>query len=326
VAEGIEDRLKTATARLIGRGLTPDERIGIAVSGGADSMALLAVAHECWPGQVEAATVDHGLRPAARGEAEMVARWCAGHGIAHAILTLDAPLAGNLQSAARAARYAVLDRWQRARGLAWMMTAHQADDQIETILLRLNRGSGVGGLASVRARRGTLLRPMLGERRAALRAYCVAHEVPFIDDPSNEDARFDRVRLRQALAGSDLIDPAGLARSVEALGQAEAALAWAADGIAAEFLDLGEQAVILRRTDFPPELLRRLLLRMIAHLNPEAEKPRGPSLDQAIVQLCDAKSVTLADCVVAGGASWTVRRAPARKRAKPLPSGRDVLF
>lgn len=311
--EGLKTRLASATTRLIGRALCDDERIGIAVSGGADSMALLAAANACWPGRIEAATVDHGLRPAARAEAEMVARWCADHAIAHRTLTLDETLSGNLQASAREARYALLERWREERGLAWLATAHQADDQIETIILRLNRGAGVGGLASVRARRGHLLRPLLGERRAILRAFCVAHDVPFVDDPSNVDERFDRARLRQALAGNQVIDPIGLARSVEALAQADAALSWMTDRIAAESLALMDGVATLRGGNFPPEILRRLLLRMIAQINPEAEKPRGPSLDQALVQLLNGKAVTLADCILTGGESWTVRRAPPRK-------------
>lgn len=276
-------------------------------------MALLAAAFRCWPGQVEAATVDHGLRPQARDEARMVGAWCCDKGIPHAILTVDAPLAGNLQASARAARYGLLNRWREERGIPWLMTAHQADDQIETIILRLNRGSGVGGLASVRGRRGTLLRPLLGERRETLHAACVAQGVPFIDDPSNVDPRYDRVRLRRALAGTDLIAPAGLARSVEALAQADMALAWMADRLADDYLDLRDRQAMLTKTDLPPELLRRLLVKMIEYVHPEAEKPRGPSLDQALVQLLDGKSVTLADCVFTGGETWTSRRAPPRK-------------
>jgi len=313
VPDALPARLNAATARLIGRPVAPGERFGIAVSGGADSMALLAAAAACWPGQVAAATVDHGLRPEGRAEAEMVGHWCAGHGVAHGILSAHVDPNGNLQAHARAARYALLADWQAGQGLDWLMTAHQADDQIETMILRLNRGAGVGGLASVRARRGTLLRPLLGERRAALRAYCVAQRIPFVDDPSNVDDRFDRVRLRAALDGAPWIDPEGLNRSTEALAQADAALAWATDGLAEDFLDLGDRTASLSRTDLPPEFLRRLLLRMIAYVHPEAEKPRGPSLDQALVQLYCAKTVSLADCVVTGGATWTVRRAPPRK-------------
>jgi tRNA(Ile)-lysidine synthase len=194
-----------------------------------------------------------------------------------------------------------------------LMTGHQADDQIETMLMRLGRGSGVGGLAAVRDRREHVLRPLLGERRATLRSYCEMRAIPFVDDPSNEDDRFDRVRLRKALKRGDLVDPAGLARSASALAEADAALAWMADALADNFLDLSDGLATLRRTDLPHEILRRLLLRIIDYLHPEAEKPRGPSLDQALVQLFDARSVTLADCVFTGGQTWTARRAPPRK-------------
>jgi len=313
VPDGLNDRLQAATARLIGRPVGSDERIGIAVSGGPDSMALLGAAQMAWPGRVEAATVDHGLRPEAHAEAQMVGRWCADHDVPHQILSVDGPLGGNLQASARAARYHSLANWQVAQGLAWLMTAHQADDQVETILMRLNRGAGVGGLACVRARRGPLLRPLLGERRAALRAYCAAHAIPFVNDPSNEDDRFDRARLRRALGSHDLVDPAGLARSVAALADADAALSWMAARIAERAITLDDGVMRLEQIDLPSELLRRLLQRMIAAINPEAEKLRGPSLDQALVQLFAGKTVTLADCIVAGGTAWTVRRAPPRK-------------
>jgi len=276
-------------------------------------MALVSLAARCWPGQVEAATVDHGLRPESTAEAALVAQWCAGHDVPHATLKIASALEGNLQAAARHARYELLGEWQQQRRLNWLMTAHHADDQLETLVLRLNRGAGVGGLASIRARRGSLLRPLLGEKRADLRRWCEDQQVPFVDDPSNENVRFDRVRTRQALAGCDLIDPTGLNRSLDALQEADAALSWMVDRVGKESLLLKEDCAILSRTDLPAELLRRLILRMIAHLKPEAENPRGPSLDQALVQLFDGKTVVLADCTVTGGECWTARRAPPRK-------------
>jgi tRNA(Ile)-lysidine synthase len=326
VAEPLDARLNAATVRLLGRPLHADERIGIAVSGGADSMALLSLAVRCWPGRVAAATVDHGLRAGSAAEADMVARWCAGAQVPHQILRPAAPLAGNLQAAARTARYALIESWLGDCGLAWLLTAHQADDQFETLLLRLNRGAGVAGLASVRARRGRVLRPLLGERRATLRDWCVGQGIPFVDDPSNEDARFDRVRMRQTLASNLPVDAAGLARSLDALAEADAALRWMTDRVAAQALRFTADGAVIEAAGLPMEILRRLLVRMIAHLNPEAEKPRGPSLDQALVQLLDARVVTLADCIVRGGDTWTARRAPARKMREPLSSGRDVLF
>jgi tRNA(Ile)-lysidine synthase len=143
----------------------------VAVSGGPDSLALLLLAHAAMPGLVEAATVDHGLRSESADEAAFVAEICGKLGVPHATLKVTVG-AGNLQAEARAARYAALAGWMAERGLAALATAHHADDQAETLILRLNRGSGVAGLAGVRARglvpgtRLPLLRPLLGWRRA----------------------------------------------------------------------------------------------------------------------------------------------------------------
>jgi tRNA(Ile)-lysidine synthase len=313
VADHLDVTMQAAVERLIGRPFDSGDRIGIAVSGGADSMALLALAAGCWPGQVEAATVDHGLRPEARAEAEMVANWCASAKVEHSTLQVETPICGNVQSSARARRYELLEDWRQRRSLDWLMTAHQADDQLETLLLRVNRGSGVAGLASIRSRRGLLLRPLLEVRRADLRQWCESNAVPFVDDPSNEDRRFDRVRMRHALASADLVDGAGLARSMEAIAEADAAIAWFVDRVEKEAVHYEGGEAILSSTEFPAEILRRLLVRMIDYVNPGSEKPRGPSIDQALVQLFAGKAVALADCVVAGGASWKVRRAPPRK-------------
>jgi tRNA(Ile)-lysidine synthase len=123
---------------------------GLAVSGGPDSMALLLLAHAALPGAIEAATVDHGLRAEAAAEAEFVASICASLGVPH--VTLGVRLApGNLQSEARVARYSALADWACERGIGAIATAHHADDQAETLLLRLGRASGVAGLAGVRA-------------------------------------------------------------------------------------------------------------------------------------------------------------------------------
>jgi tRNA(Ile)-lysidine synthase len=243
----------------------------------------------------------------------MVARWCTDHAVPHVTLAPDTPIEGSIQSEARAVRYRLLDAWCVERGLSWLLTAHQADDQIETMLLRLNRGAGVGGLRSVQARRGKILRPLLGERRETLRAYCATNDIPFVDDPSNMDTRFDRVRLRNKLSHLDLIDTAGLARSVEALAEAEDALDWMVKQLEAEHVRAVDEVMTLNRTDLPPAILRKILLRMIEKTNPEAESPRGPSIDQALVQLFDGRVIALADCLVAGGPTWTVRRAPPRR-------------
>lgn len=306
-------RLNDATARLIGRPVAPDDRFGIAVSGGPDSMALLDLAACAWPGQVEAATVDHGLRPEAAEEAALVARFCAARDIPHSILTPAAPIAGSLQMQARAARYALLEAWRTGRGLDWLLTAHHADDQIETVLMRLNRGAGLTGLRGVRHRRGAILRPLLGMRRAELRDWCAGRGIPFVDDPSNADPRFDRARLRQAIGAAELVDPAGLARSVAALGDADDALGWAAARLLAERVREEGGLWTLDAADLPGHFRRRLLEEMLRRANPAAKIPRGPAMDQALVQLLAGRTLALADCMVAGGPVWTVRRARPRR-------------
>ena len=148
------------------------------------------MAQAALPGQIAAATVDHGLRAESAGEAAMVAEFCGELGVPHATLAVTlAP--GNLQAEARAARYAALAGWMAEQGLSALATAHHADDQAETLLLRLGRGSGVAGLAGVRAS-GTvpgtnlaLLRPLLGWRRAELAAVVAAAGMTAVQDPSN---------------------------------------------------------------------------------------------------------------------------------------------
>ncbi|MCH2486855.1 MAG: tRNA lysidine(34) synthetase TilS [Erythrobacter sp.] len=189
----------------------------------------MLLAQAALPGRVEAATVDHGLREESAGEARFVQALCQDRGIPHTVLGC-AVEPGNLQSQARTARYAVLETWAKQRGLAAIATAHHADDQAETLLMRLNRGSGLSGLAGIRAQASVpggetvLLRPLLGWRRVELAEVVEAARVDPVRDPSNQDRRFDRVRVREGVRDSDWIDAAALARSAAHLAEAEAAL------------------------------------------------------------------------------------------------------
>jgi tRNA(Ile)-lysidine synthase len=210
--------------------------LAVAVSGGPDSLALLLLAHAALPG-VHAATVDHGLRPESAAEAEEVARLCGRLGVPHRILTVRVERAGDgVQAAARDARYAALAGWMEAEGLELLATAHHADDQAETLLMRLNRGSGVAGLAGVRAEgavpgsggRLRLCRPLLGWRRGELQDIVEAAGLQAARDPSNEDEAYDRARLRRQLGEASWLDRAALARSAALLAEAEAALEWTA--------------------------------------------------------------------------------------------------
>nr|WP_319293796.1 tRNA lysidine(34) synthetase TilS [Sphingobium sp.] len=294
-------------------GAAAADRFGIAVSGGPDSMALLWLASAAFPGRVEAATVDHGLRAASTEEAAMVGNYCAGQGIVHSVLHPAEPITGNIQSAARAARYALLNTWREERDLDWLLTAHHADDQLETVLMRLNRGSGVAGLAGVRARSGNVLRPLLGWRKAELQALVDAQGVPFVQDPSNTDSRFDRAALRKRLVDVDWLDPVAATRSAAALADAEDALQWLVDGLATRHVVREVDGWRLNQPAFPREVQRRLVLHMLNLAAPESPTPRGDALDAALVQLNAGGKTMLGDWLLEGGSHWTLRPAPPRR-------------
>lgn len=312
------ERFREAVYALIGGPVAADAgarpELAVAVSGGPDSMALLWLAARAFPGQVQAATVDHGLRAEARAEAEMVASWCRNAGIAHVILSPDTPIDGSVQAAARVARYALLHRWRREQGLDWLLTAHHADDQCETVLMRLNRSSGVGGLAAIRACHGAVLRPLLGWRRAELAAIVAGQGLPCADDPSNRDERFDRVAMRNRLAGVDWIDPLAVARSAAACADADAALCWMVAQLARDHVEAdGAGGFTLSRWDFPTEIQRRLVSHMLSMAEPGATAPRGETLDRALTRMRAGKKASIGNWLLSGGGLWTVRPAPPRR-------------
>jgi tRNA(Ile)-lysidine synthase len=305
-------RFADDVARLIGAGATG--RIGIAVSGGADSLALLLLAQAACPLRIEAATVDHQLRPAAADEAVFVAELCAVRGIPHAILTIDALPDGNVSAAARTARYAALAAWADARGIDWIMTGHHADDQRETIIMRLNRGAGVGGLSGIRARNGRIIRPLLHWRHNALVAIVASAGIDAIDDPTNDDDAYDRARLRKMLCKADWIDSQALAISADALAEADIALDWATAQLVAAHVSEDDAGIAFDRcgADLPGELLRRLTLHCLRRIDP-ANEPRGISLARFIATLETGGAATLGSALARGGTVWHFARAPARR-------------
>ena len=198
-----DDGLETLFAPL-------DRASGIlaAVSGGPDSMALMHLLAR-WSGAgrgapVLVATVDHGLRPEAAGEAAFVAREAASLGLAHRTLAwIGAKPRTGIQEAAREARYGLLVQCAREEGASHLVTAHTRDDQAETVLMRLARGSGLTGLSGMRRDRDRdgirHLRPLLDWPKEALLDLCRAQGWPFVSDPSNRDERFERVRWRRIM-------------------------------------------------------------------------------------------------------------------------------
>lgn len=299
-----------------------DLRLGLAVSGGPDSLALLLLASAAFPGQVVSATVDHGLRPEAADEARFVGEICEALGVPHQILTGTLP-AGNLQENARALRYALLAEWAEGRA-GWIVTAHQRDDVAETFLMRARRGAGVGGLAAMRAARPlggvTLVRPLLDWSRAELEEIVAASGIAAVHDPSNRDPRFDRARMRRLLAESPELPADRLALAARNLRRAEEALAWAADREWQARSRVDGLSVRLDASGLPYELQRRLVERAVDRIRAGAEKEspldklRGESLDRVVATLLSGGTGTIAGVKASvKRAEWRFSLAPARR-------------
>lgn len=300
-----------------GFGNPPPARIGLALSGGGDSTALLHLLAD-WRDeggpQVAAVTVDHGLRPGSAAEAAAAGLAAAARGVPHDVLTWRHEGRGNLEAAAREGRLRLIADWARGRGIADVALGHTADDQAETVLMRLARGSGVDGLAGMAACRahGGLRwwRPLLAARRADLRALLTARGIGWSEDPMNDNPAFDRVRMRQALA---VLEPLGV--TVEGLAvtagwmrrarEALDAMCLAAEGTVWQ-QEAGDVTIAAAPFAALPEETRlRLLsaaLRWVASApyRPRAAEMRG--LHAAL--LAGDTRRTLAGCLIARRGGW----------------------
>jgi tRNA(Ile)-lysidine synthase len=231
----VNPALSALRASLALAGLSsPAQPLGVAYSGGADSTALLLAAVQCWPGQVQAIHIHHGLQAAADGFVRVCESVCARLLVPLHVVHVDAGHAPgeSPEDAARRARYAALAGAAKQRGLGGMLLGQHADDQVETLLLALSRGAGLPGLASMPAqfeREGVVFyRPMLQTAAASLREWLVQQPIPFVDDPSNTDERYTRNRIRArllpALAEAFPQFRATFARSAQHAAQAQALL------------------------------------------------------------------------------------------------------
>lgn len=329
-------------------GLSPDVPLAVAVSGGPDSMALLLLAADearRSGRSLHALTVDHGLRAEAGTEALQVGGWARALGVAHTVLTHsgDTPRA-SVQAAARSIRYRLMAEWCATHNMAALLVAHTREDQAETFLLRLARGSGVDGLSAMAAdtRRNDMriLRPLLDVPRDALHAVLATAGQAYITDPSNADARHARVRMRalapvleaEGLTAQRLADTA--ARMMTAR---EALDGWTSAHLAraVTFHKCGYgTADLAALLDAPDEIRLRAASKLIMAITGNAYPPRLHHTRALVVRLGDASfnGATLGGArLVRRGDTLMVFRearaiAPAVRRARHLPLLWDGRF
>lgn len=301
----LRDRVTSCLIRESERGL------GVAVSGGSDSLALLVLLAE-W-GQtfgrpVYAATVNHGLRPEAVQEAEHVAQICADLGVEHDTLEwTDRPTTGNLADLARRARYRLLTDWAERRDIACVAVAHTMNDQAETFLMRLAREAGVDGLAAMSGhwRQGNVVfcRPTLKVSRAELRDVLTARNLNWIEDPTNTDPSFDRARARRILEDlSDLgITARGLSRVSEHLAEVRSSLYWYVFLAAQSHLRFQSGDVFVTRKGFRTvtrDVARRLVQQILMWISGADYVPRGRAMDLMLEAIRGGTAMNLHGCVM----------------------------
>lgn len=323
----------------------PRPRIAVACSGGADSLALAVLAAD-WAqgrdGEALALIVDHGLRPDSRAEAERVATWLARRNISHRILTWCGPKpAADIQAEARAARYGLIEACCRAEGLLHVLLGHHREDQAETLLLRLGRGSGLDGLAGMPAigvgNHVRWLRPLLATARARLQATLTARGQEWVEDPSNRNPAYARVRLRQMAPGlaEQGLGPERLAATARRLGRARAALERALAEAAARWVRAEPAGWAMVATEAfdrtPEEIGLRLLTRLLMAIGGGGYPPRLERTEALFAGLRDgvAGARTLAGCrvtPVAGGHLLFSREAVRMAPPVALHPGAEIIW
>ncbi len=289
----------------------PPARIGVAVSGGGDSVALLHLLCRAFASDavsIHAVTVDHGLRPEAAQETQGVAVCAARLGVSHDILRWDRwDGQGNLQDQARRARYDLLQGWAVENGIATIALGHTADDQAETVLMRLARGAGVSGLSGMSAERSlgevVLVRPMLAISRADLRTYLRALGESWAEDPSNQDLRFDRIKAREALRDLEPlgVTQASLSMVARNMTHAREALNWHVHDVAKRIIQIDAGDIVVPRAEFlglPYETRRRLLVGAVNWINVSDYGPRRAAVEHVLTALDRGAAGSVGGCLV----------------------------
>ncbi len=290
---------------------SPPERLGVAVSGGSDSLALLHLLHD-WAQiggpELHVVTVDHGLRPGSADEARQVAERAARLGLGHHCLLWQGwDGVGNLPDQARRARYDLMADWARENAISHIALGHTADDQAETFLMRLARQAGVDGLAAMSGTRRygavQFCRPALQISRQTLRNYLRQRSIGWIDDPSNEDERFERVRARRVLAAlAPLgITPESLTAVAGQMSDVRKTLYWYVFLAAQELVSFHSGDILIARKGFRTlqrEIARRLLQSVLQWAGNADYVPRRAAMGLLLESLRGGTGMTLHGCRV----------------------------
>lgn len=297
-------------------------RLGVAVSGGGDSVALLAALVQfCKSRDVElhVITVDHGLRPEAKEEIALITDLCADWNLPHHVEYWTGwEGEGNLQAAARDARYALMADWAYAHQITHIALGHTADDQAETFLMRLARGAGVDGLSGMAARRVlhgiTWVRPFLRIERSALRTFLRASRIAWCEDPSNDNRDFERIRVRDALTvlGTLGVQTDTLVDVAHNMSRAREALDWQTFLAAQDAATLSHGAVAMDLRKFrmlPEEIARRLIVHAITWIAQAPYPPRRDAVAQTLSAVRASRGATLSGCqiIVEKNLIWVFR-------------------
>jgi tRNA(Ile)-lysidine synthase len=258
-----------------------DAGLLLAVSGGRDSMAMVKALvllnrTSAQPWRLHGVVVNHGLRPEAAKEARFVRDTLSQWGVPCEVVKLQPPnhMDRGALAWARDARYAALETVRRALGLRYVATAHHLDDLAETMVLRLIRGASPASLASMKRAQGALLRPLLGVRRSDIDRFVKKHGVPYVDDPTNQDAAHPRTRVRQEVMpllealGGDAVADRLAALSVD-LAEDEAALSALVPRSRARTLSMRKLAAMA------PALRRRVVWQWLQSVAPASQLARA---------------------------------------------------
>jgi tRNA(Ile)-lysidine synthase len=310
---------------LIRDGLPADKTIGVALSGGGDSTALL---HLCLRAgfKVEAVTVDHRLRPDSAAEAATVAAGCAALGVPHEVrVWVHGTVRGNLMDQARRARMWLIGDWAQARRIGVVALGHTRDDQAETVLMGLARAAGLAGLSGMRPawdEAGVrFCRPLLAAGREELRDWLLSEGIGWIDDPTNENDRYARVKARKTLAALAPLGVSveGLSDVARHLAQAQAALAAQVAGVAGQ--RVAEVAGALRFDAAlwaePEEVQRQVVIVALQWLSGADYAPRAAEVARLMLAMTAGQDATLAGCRARAG--WLMREP--RAVGGPVPVG-----